>query len=316
MFQNGFIRRLHVGVRSDDGGDQSVQIVAGGDFFTGGFRVHVHKDDLHAFFLPESFGFRFRDEEGVFKRRLDEGTSLHLHDGYFSPGRFHHHASVSRCPLRVVDGAQHARFGVQPRSQFRLVPYMVPRRDDVHSRMQQFLRQTGRNAAPCGRVFTVDDDKVRPMLLFEFRQHVLHGGAARFADHIAYKEYGNHEVGRDWCGWRFLLLFLGDGNHQHGHGGFPHDGAGYAAQKDGGKEAVVVLAHHDHVNVVFFSIVDDRFADFKFVFHSLDDGCVRQPGEFFRRFLQMVFAMEMTSFSSVWSITGTGTSSGSTPETS
>ncbi len=50
-----------------------------------------------------------------------------------------------------------------------------------------------------------------------------------------------------------------------------------------------MLAHHDHVNVVFFSIIDDCFADFKFIFHRLDDRGVRQPGEFFRRLLQMVF---------------------------
>ena len=70
--QNGFIRRLHMGMCPDDGGNQAVQIVAGGDFFTGRFRVHVHKDNPHAFFFPEPFGFRFRDEEGVFQRRLNE----------------------------------------------------------------------------------------------------------------------------------------------------------------------------------------------------------------------------------------------------
>ena len=50
-----------------------------------------------------------------------------------------------------------------------------------------------------------------------------------------------------------------------------------------------MLAHHDHVDVVFFSIINDCFADFKFIFHRLDDRGVRQPGEFFRRLFQMVF---------------------------
>ena len=73
---------------------------------------------------------------------------------------------------------------------------MVSRCDDIHSGVQQFVCQTGRDASPGSRVFPVDDDEVRPVFPFEFRQHVLHGGASGFADHIAYKEYGNH----DWDG--------------------------------------------------------------------------------------------------------------------
>lgn len=55
-------------------------------------------------------------------------------------------------------------------------------------------------------------------------------------------------------------------------------------RKTRGEEAVVVLAYHNHVYVVFFGVVDDGLTDFKFVLHRLDDGGVRQPGELFPPF--------------------------------
>ena len=93
------------------------------------------------FFVSQPLGLFFRDQERVFQRRLDEGAPLDLHDRHFSLGRFLHDAAVSRRAFGVVDWAQHARFGVQPRSQFHLVPDMVSGGDDVHSGLEQLLRQ-------------------------------------------------------------------------------------------------------------------------------------------------------------------------------
>ena len=64
---------------------------------------------------------------------------------------------------------------------------MVSGSDDVHSGLQQFLGQPGRDAAPGGGVFPIDHDKVRSVRFPESGERMLQGGASRFSDHIAYK---------------------------------------------------------------------------------------------------------------------------------
>ena len=64
---------------------------------------------------------------------------------------------------------------------------MVSGGDDVHSGLEQLLRQPGRDAAPGGGVFPVDHDKVRPVRFPEPGERMLQGGASGFSHHIAYK---------------------------------------------------------------------------------------------------------------------------------
>ena len=65
---------------------------------------------------------------------------------------------------------------------------MVAQRDDIRARGKNIVRLLWHDAAPCG-VFTVDNDKIRPVFPFDAAQQAVQGIDPRLADHVANRQY-------------------------------------------------------------------------------------------------------------------------------
>jgi hypothetical protein len=181
-----FVGGLHVSVRADNSADLAIDHSSEGDFFGGGFGVHVHEDDGRGF--AQAIDFALDDPKGILDGwhegaalnidNRDAETILALEKG----------AALAGGVGGIIDRTQETGFVLHELVNFLLIPDMVAAGDDVGAGGEDFGGGVLRDAGAARGIFAIGYAEINAMFGAQPRKKFAHGATARFSNDVSYKK--------------------------------------------------------------------------------------------------------------------------------
>ena len=183
-----------VGVGAEDEGAAAVEPVAHGDFFAGGFGVHVADADFYGFgeLVEDAVG----GGEGVVGGEVHEDSAEETEDADLYAGVGGDDGPGAAGGFGgEVGGADDALAGLHGGDDIEAAVEVVAQRDDVYAVGADFVEEVGGDAGAPGDIFGVGDDEVDGFFADEGGEFLVEDETAGAADDVAEAEDSQGHLG-------------------------------------------------------------------------------------------------------------------------